>query len=96
MDGQVDSSEGNQINRKDLSIYHSDVIQRSGRGPPQNSIPFEQSLSSSKGGGSALPDNARQFMESRFNADFSGVKIHTGSTAETLSSNINAQAFTHG
>ncbi|MEO6455443.1 MAG: DUF4157 domain-containing protein, partial [Ginsengibacter sp.] len=78
------------------SLYHSDVIQRSGRGPPGNSIPFEQSLTSSKGGGSALPGDTQQFMESRFNADFSGVKIHTGSAAENLSTSINAQAFTHG
>jgi hypothetical protein len=84
------------INRKNTSLHHSDVIQRSGRGPPASSIPFEQSLSSSKGGGSALPGDTRQFMESRFGADFGGVRIHTGSAAESLSSNIHAQAFTHG
>jgi hypothetical protein len=92
----ADSPADHHIDRKELSLYHSDVIQRSGRGPPQNSIPFEQNLSSSKGGGSPLPGNTKQFMESRFNADFSGVRIHTGSYAENLSSNIHAQAFTHG
>src|SRR5438094_848389 len=35
-------------------------------------------------------------MESRFNADFSGVRIHTGSHAQGLSTQIHAQAFTHG
>jgi Domain of unknown function (DUF4157) len=92
----TDSSSDYNIDRKELSVYQSDVIQRSGRGPPTNYIPFEQSLSSSKGGGSALPSNTKQFMESRFNADFSGVRIHTGSHAENLSTNINAQAFAHG
>ena len=43
-----------------------------------------------------MPGDTRQFMESRFNADFSDVRVHTGSTAENLSRNINAQAFTHG
>lgn len=90
------SSSNYNIDRKELSLHHSDVIQRSGRGPPQSSIPFEQNLSSSKGGGSPLPSNTQQFMESRFNADFSGVRIHTGSYAENLSTNIHAQAFTHG
>ena len=85
-----------EINPKHLSLYPSDVLQRSGRGPPTGSIPFEQSLSTSKGGGSALPIDTRQFMESRFNADFSGVRIHTGSHAESLSTQIHAQAFTHG
>jgi hypothetical protein len=84
------------INRKDLSLFHSDVIQRSGRGPPAGSMQFEQTLASSKGGGSALPASTQQFMEGRFNADFSGVRIHTGSTAEDLSRTIHAQAFTHG
>ncbi len=86
------------IQPKHLSLYHSDVLRQSGRGPPVGSIQpsFEQNLSSSKGDGSPLPESPRQFMESRFNADFSGVRIHTGSHAENLSSNINAQAFTHG
>jgi hypothetical protein len=84
------------INCKQTGLYHSDIIQRSGRGPPASSIPFEQSLSSSKGAGTALPGDTRQFMESRFNADFSGVRIHTGSTAQNMSSSIHAQAFAHG
>lgn len=95
-DASAESSPGYNINRKELSLYQSDVIQRSGRGPPQSSIPFEQNLSSSKGAGSPLPSNTKQFMESRFNADFSGVRIHTGNYAESLSSSIHAQAFTHG
>jgi hypothetical protein len=84
------------VNRKNISFHHSDVIQRSGRGPPASSIPFEQSLSSSRGSGNALPGDTRQYMESRFGADFSGVRVHTGTAAESLSSNIHAQAFTHG
>lgn len=94
----AESSSEYNINRKELSLYHSDVIQRSGRGPPAGYMQgsFEQNLSSSKGAGSSLPSNTKQFMESRFNADFSGVRIHTGSYAEGLSSHIHAQAFTHG
>lgn len=86
------------IDRKEISMHHSDVIQRSGRGPPAGSTQgsFEQNLSSSKGAGNALPSDTRQFMESRFSANFSGVRIHTGGYAENLSSNIHAQAFTHG
>lgn len=71
-------------------------IQRNGRGPPTGLMNFEQSLSSSKGGGSAMPASTRQFMETRFGADFSGVRIHTGTQAESLSRSIQAQAFAHG
>ncbi len=93
-----DSDDGVSIARKPISMHRSDVIQLSGRGPPAGLMQgsFEQNLSSSRGGGSALPDNTRQFMETRFNADFSGVRVHTGSHAETLSRSIHAQAFTHG
>jgi hypothetical protein len=79
------------------------AIMRS-RGPPsssdatqhQHDRSFEQGLTSSRGAGSPLPDDTRQSMESRFGADFSGVRIHTGSQAEGLSKSISAQAFTHG
>ncbi len=95
---QIITGTGNDhtIQRKNISLFHSDIIQRSGRGPPTTSIPFEQTLAASKGGGTALPGNTRQFMESRFNADFSGVRIHTDSTAEHLSSSVHAKAFAHG
>jgi Domain of unknown function (DUF4157) len=84
------------IHRKNISLYHSDVIQRSGRGPPQPSIPFQQNLSASKGAGSKLPGDTSTFMESRFNADFSSVRVHTGTGAEQMSSHVQAKAFTHG
>lgn len=79
-----------------ISLKSEDTINRSGRGPPAADSNFEQQLSTTKGAGSALPENTRTFMESRFNADFSGVRIHTGSSAEIMSRSINAQAFAHG
>ena len=81
---------------QDISLYQSDIFRQSGRGPPNKTISFEQTLAASKGGGSALPENTRKFMESRFKADFSGVRIHTDTTAQHLSSQVNAQAFAHG
>ncbi len=90
-----DSGSGEFISCKSNSLYHSDTVQRSGRGPPETSS-FEETLSNSKGSGSALPDNNKIYMESRFNADFSGVRIHTGTTAQQMSNTIHAQAFTHG
>ncbi len=63
-----------------VSLYRSDIMCQSGRGPPAATIPFEQTLSSSKGGGSPLPDTTRSFMENRFNADFSmGASWKSGS-----------------
>ena len=91
-----ESQETTPISRKANSLFHSDIIQRSGRGPPTGIMQFENNLHSSKGYGMPMPESTQQFMQSRFNADFSGVRIHTGSYAENMSGSIQAQAFTHG
>jgi hypothetical protein len=53
-------------------------------------------LQSSRGGGSTMERHTQSFMESRFNADFSGVRIHADRSAATLSNDLNAKAFTVG
>jgi hypothetical protein len=93
---EADSYPDGMLSRKPLQNISTSLIQRSGRGPPAADTSFEQNLMNSKGAGSALPQTTRSFMESRFNSSFEGVRIHTGSTAQSLSRSINAQAFTHG
>ncbi|GAC1426930.1 MAG: hypothetical protein NVSMB67_30210 [Flavisolibacter sp.] len=83
-------------NRNGVSLHRSDVIQLSGRGPPEASTSFERTVASTKGAGSTLPEATKDFMETRFRADFSGVKIHSDSNAQKLNQDINAQAFAHG
>ncbi len=72
------------------------ALQRSGDGGFTASDNFSGKLNSSKGGGSPLPADTRQSMESAIGADFSGVRVHTGSHAAGLSNQIGAKAFTHG
>jgi hypothetical protein len=57
---------------------------------------IENRLASSKGGGNALPDNVRRFMEPRFGADFRNIKVHTDSNAVQMNKEVGAQAFAHG
>jgi hypothetical protein len=57
---------------------------------------FESRLGSSKSSGSPLPEDVRSFMEPRFGADFSGVRVHTGSEAVQMNREVGAQAFAHG
>ncbi len=47
-------------------------------------------------GGSPLPPSVRGYMEPRFGADFSNVRIHTGEPAAQQSAALNAHAFTVG
>jgi hypothetical protein len=46
--------------------------------------------------GRALPEPTRSFMESRFNADFSAVRVHTDAHAHDLARSVDAEAFTFG
>jgi len=47
-------------------------------------------------GGTPLSRSVRNYMEPRFAADFSAVRIHTGEAAAQQSANLNAHAFTIG
>jgi len=62
----------------------------------QSSSNIESQLSATKGGGSPLPNEVRSFMEARFGADFSQVRVHTGGEAVQMNRELSAQAFTHG
>lgn len=57
---------------------------------------LESRVSGLNGKGSPLPDQDREFFESRMGADFSGVRVHTNSGAAQLSQDLNARAFTVG
>ncbi len=67
---------------------------KAGKKPVAPSL--ENRLASQKGGGSLLPEDTRSFMESRFGADFSEVRIHDDSQAAQMNQELGAQAFAHG
>ena len=64
-------------------------IQPTARRPPSNgegsASSFEDRLSSTRGEGAPLSGDTRSHMESRFGADFGGVRVQTGARAERLS-----------
>ena len=60
------------------------------------SADVEARIDMSKGGGNALPDTVRSYMEPRFGMDFSHVRVHTGNEAIQLNRDVGAKAFTHG
>jgi hypothetical protein len=57
---------------------------------------IEARMAASRGGGAPLPGVVRDFMEPRFGADFSRVRVHSGSDAADLNRHLHALAFTHG
>jgi hypothetical protein len=71
-------------------------IARKQEGTSATSSGVASEISASRSSGQPLPSGVRRFMEPRFNADFSQVRIHTGEKAARLSSQVSAQAFTVG
>jgi hypothetical protein len=63
---------------------------------PAVSAPVEAAIHSLPGRGQRLPASVRSFMEPRFHADFSAVRLHTDAPAHDLARSVNAQAFTVG
>ena len=56
----------------------------------------QTTLEGGVGGGRPMQQPVRDEMESAFQTDFAGVRIHTGSTADGLNEDLSAQAFTYG
>ncbi|WP_229554996.1 DUF4157 domain-containing protein [Nostoc sp. XA010] len=77
-------------------IQAKSSLQRTSDGGLEADSDIASSLQSRKGGGSALPDEVKGFMEPRFGADFSNVKVHTDSQAVQMATDLGAQAFTYG
>ncbi len=71
-------------------------VSRKAEGQPDTGSNVAAELTSSLASGSPLPLGVRRFMEPRFRADFSGVRIHTGERAARLNRQFSAQAFTYG
>jgi Domain of unknown function (DUF4157) len=72
-------------------------VQREGRGaPPKATQEVATEIRSSLGGGQALPQQLRDFMEPRFKADFGTVRIHTDGRAAGLAARLGARAFAFG
>lgn len=86
-----------QVQRKCASCGKEEQVQTKSEQPAESASPnLESRLSSSKGSGSPLSPDTQSSMESAMGADFSGVRVHTGSEAIQMNRELNAQAFTHG
>jgi hypothetical protein len=73
----------------------SAVSQGTGGGMSLDGV-TEQAIMDARGGGSALAPALQQQMSSALGADFSSVRVHTDSQADTLSRSLAAEAFTTG
>ena len=84
------------LSRSALESPVSDISAKSDEGGMTTTPQFDQQLGGTKGQGQKLDMNVRSEMESHLGSDLSGVNIHTGGDAKTMSESISAKAFTHG
>jgi hypothetical protein len=94
-----EEEEGEEVQRKCAGCEKEEEkrLQRQGQSEIDSASPsFESALNASKASGSPLPGGTRSFMENRFGADFSGVRVHADSSSASMNRSINAHAFTHG
>lgn len=94
-----DVSAKEKVQTKPIAENISPLIQTSISGVSEELMSnsnLENQINNSKNNGNPLPENTRTFMESRFGANFSNVKIHTDSNAVQMNRELNAHAFTYG
>lgn len=98
MPGANDATEPHRFHSPYIARFTSPTLLRQARGdaPPEATPQVESEIRGASGGGAPLPPSVRRFMEPRFRADFSGVRIHTGPTAARLNRQLGAQAFAYG
>jgi len=87
---QLQRTIGNRFVQRVLSLA------RQGDGEGEVAPGVEYAIDRSRGCGQGLDTGIRQQMESAFDADFSGVRVHTGAEAHSLNRAVNAIAFTSG
>lgn len=72
------------------------AIKRSGGAEVPAAFNLESKLNSTMGTGSSMDTGTKNYFEGRFGADFSGVRIHTGSTSVQMNNALGSAAFAHG
>jgi Domain of unknown function (DUF4157) len=89
----AECEEEEKVQRKPLASF----IQRKGSSAGTvASDAISNKINASKGSGSNMDSHTQSFMQSRFGADFSDVKIHTGNESTQLNRELGAKAFTVG
>jgi hypothetical protein len=72
------------------------VAQRSSEGGFELDDEIAQRIQTERSGGEALDVEVRNNLGEKFNEDFSGVRVHAGSEADSLNRELGARAFTTG
>ena len=92
---QVMNSDATIDEENDLNIQRKPFL-NSPRDVSHIDSSFENSLHQSKGSGTPISNDIRDYIEPRMKSDFSDVRIHTDSKSSEMTERVGARAFTHG
>lgn len=85
-----------EFHRKPIASGISPFIQTKSENSQDVSEGISSSIQNGQSSGNNLDEYTKSFMEGRFEADFSGVNIHTDTNSVQMNRELNAQAFTVG
>lgn len=88
------SEEPEEVNRSPAQRIRRRATVGSQGGPVDTDT--EQRIQARRGNGTALPPDVAEQMGAGFGADFSNVRLHTGTESAELNSRLQARAFTVG
>ncbi|TNE57316.1 MAG: DUF4157 domain-containing protein [Bacteroidetes bacterium] len=90
-DEQVQKAEDEKLQKQE----EEPVQRKSGDGAPAVNANTQSAIRQKSSGGQPLAADVRSYMEPRFGADFSQVRIHNDQEAAGLSNQLSARAFTY-
>ena len=86
--------EEEQVQRKPLAAFITPIIQTKSNGKGYTSGSLNNRINNSLGSCNDMYGQSKSFMANRFDAGFSGIKMHANGNAVQLSPELNAKAFT--
>ncbi len=95
LDGMQDEAEPAADMGPEVQAKH---IARSGEDASGGTAPagLSSQLTATAAGGAPLDGQARATLEPHYGADFSGVRVHSDADAASMTSDVDARAFTYG
>lgn len=93
--GAPDHMEPDEIQEDDSNPELETAVQTKAVNPAPQRLD-ETQLAASRSGGTPIPGETREFMETRFGTGFGHVRIHDDSEAHRMNRQLQSRAFAHG
>ena len=87
--------EKDKVQKKEPELENSKIQKKESSGTPAVASATQTSIQNQTTGGQPLSPDVKGYMEPRFGADFSNVRVHSDEESARLNNQISARAFTY-